>query len=416
MSASRKGLPPRLFHGPGGLRIVVAENHSSPITSVAVYCLGGARNERASRQGITHFAQRMLLKGTSQRNAEQLADELEFLGARFAPFTSKDMVGASLSILSRNFGQGLERMAECLLDPIFHPDEVEKERRLVLAEIRRRHDDSFAYAMELSERALFGRHPYAFSVGGTEATVNRLGAEELARWHSRLYSPERMVVAVVGDLRATEMRDRIAEAFAALDRPRQALPEPTVEAPPSAPRLRSRRREKKHVALALSFMAPAFPSEDFFAFDVLNQVLSGMGGRLFVELRDRRGLGYTVGSTVEPRKDIGHFCTYIGTSREQRKEALAGILDELRRVREELVPQDEVSRTRKYLLGLFEIALQRKSVQAGRLAFYELLGGGFGVLGRYPQLIRSVTPEAMLEAARRHLDPEAYTCGQVVPR
>lgn len=416
MSARRKGLPPRLYLGPGGLRIVVAENHSSPITSVAVYCLGGARNERAGRQGITHFAQRMLLKGTSQRNAEQLADELEFLGARFAPFTSKDMVGASMSILSRNFGQGLERLSECLLDSVFRPEEVEKDRRLLLAEIRRRNDDSFAYAMDLSERALFRRHPYRFPIGGTEASITKLSAEDLARWHSRLYSPERMVVAVVGDLRATEMRDRVVEAFASLDRPLPAMPEPALEEPPTEPRLRSRRREKKHVALALSFMAPAFPSEDFFAFDVLNQVLSGMAGRLFVELRDKRGLGYTVGSTLEPRKDVGHFCTYIGTSREQRREALAGILEQLRRVREEPVPQEEVSRTRKYLLGLFEIALQRKSVQAGRLAFYELLGGGFGVLARYPQLVRAVTPDAMLHAAQRHLAATAYTCGQVVPR
>lgn len=416
MSPSRRGLPPRLFHGPGGLRVVVAENHSSPITSVAVYCLGGARNERSELHGITHFTQRMLLKGSRRRKAEDLADEFEFLGARYAPFTSKDMVGATMSILSRNFGQGLERLAECLLEPAFLPDEVEKERRLVLTEIRRRQDDSFAYAAELAEGALFRRHPYRFAVSGTEATVRRLGREQLVRWHGRLYSPDRMVVAVVGDQRASELRDRVLAAFAPLDRPGPPLPEPGLEDPPTEPRLRSRRRDKKHVALALSFMGPHFPSEDFFALDVLSQVLAGMGGRLFMELRDRQGLGYTVGAALEPRRDRSLFTAHLGTSREKRKAALAGILDELRRVRDELVPAEELSRTRKYLLGLFEIALQRKSVQAGRLAFYELLGGGHALLERYPQVVRNVTPEAMREAARRHLHVDAYACGQVVPR
>lgn len=416
MRAAHRLLPPRLFVGPGGLRVVVAENHSSPITSVAVYCLGGACHERRETAGISWFAQRMLLKGTRSRSAEELADEFEFLGARYAPFASKDMVGATMSVLSRNFGPALERLSECLLEPAFPVDELEKERRIVLAEIRRRQDDSFAQAMELAEAALYRRHPYRLPVTGTEASLARLGRDQLARWHDRLYSPDRMVVAVVGDLRTAEMRDRVLEAFSGLDRPRPPLRAPEPEEPPTRPRVRTRRRDKKHVALALSFMGPAFPSEDYFALDVLSQVLGGMGGRLFMEVRDRRGLGYAVGASLEPRRYRAHFSVHVGTSREARPAALEAILGELARVREEPVAPEELSRTRKHLLGLFEIALQRKAVQAGRMAFYELLGAGHGLLERYPQVVRSVTPEAMLEAARRHLHLEGYACGQVIPR
>jgi zinc protease len=409
-------LPPRLYVGPGGLRIVVAENHSSPITSVAVYCLGGVRNERGDIQGISHLTQRMLLKGTRRRSAEQLADELEFLGARYSPFTSKDMVGATLSVLSRHLGRALGLLAECILEPAFVPEELEKERRIILTELRRRQDDSFTCAMDLSEALLYRKHPYRFSVGGTEASVRRLQADRLVRWHGRLYSPDRMVVAVVGDLRATHMRDLVLEAFAPLSRPGVALSEPPAEDPPGSPRCRSRRRDKKHVALALSFMGPAFPSSDFFAMDVLSHVLAGMGGRLFVELRDRRGLGYAVGAGLEPRRDGAHFSAHIGTSMEHRRAALEGILGELDRVRQDLVPREELSRVRRHMLGLFAIALQRKAVQAGRLAFFELMGAGYGLLEGYPQAVRNVTPEAMREAARRHLHLEGYACGQVLPR
>lgn len=401
--------------GPGGLRIVVAENHATPITAVAVYCLGGVRNERRELSGITHLAQRMLLKGTRRRDAEDLAEELEFLGARYAPFTSKDLVGATLSVLSRNLPRALDLLAECILEPAFLPEELERERRLVLTEIRRRQDDGFAYAMDLSEAALYRRHPYRLPVAGTQASVRRLERKHLIRWHGRLYSPDRMVVAVVGDLRASQMRDLVAEAFAPLDRPLPGLPEPEPEEPPETPRLRCRRRARQHVALALSFMGPPFPSPEFLALDVLAQVLAGMSGRLFTELRDRRGLGYAVGAGLEPRRDRAHFGFHLGTSLEHRQVALQGLLEELRRVREVPVSRQELAKVRRHLLGLFAIAMQRKAVQASRLAFFELMGAGHGFLEGYPEAIRRVTPEAMLSAAQTHLRLEGYGCGQVLP-
>lgn len=415
MSPERQGLPSRLFVGPGGLRIVVAENHATPITAVAVYCLGGVRNERRDLSGITHLAQRMLLKGTRVRSAEELAEGFEFLGARYAPFTSKDLVGATLSVLSRNLARALDLLAECLLQPFFLPEELERERRLVLTEIQRRQDDGFACAMDLSEAALYRKHPYRLPVAGSQTSVRRLDRERLIRWHGRLYSPDRMVVAVVGDLRATHMRDLVLEAFASLDRPRPALREAEPEEPPTAPRQRTRRRARQHVALALSFMGPHFPSSDFLAMDVLSQVLAGMSGRLFTELRDRRGLGYAVGAGLEPRRDRSHFGVHLGTSLENRQVALEALLGELRRVREELVPRQELARVRRHLLGLFSISLQRKAVQAARLAFFELMGAGHGFLQGYPEAVRRITPEAMLEAARRHLHLEGYACGQVLP-
>ncbi len=416
MTAPRQVPPARLYTGPGGLRIVAAENHSSPITSVAVYCLGGVRNERRETQGISHLTQRMLLKGTRRRSAEQLADELEFLGARYSPFTSKDLVGVTLSALSRHLGRALALLAECLLEPAFLPEELEKERSLVLAELQRRQDDSFTCAMDLSEAALYRRHPYRFSVGGSQASLRRLQVPNLVRWHERLYSPDRMVVAVVGDLRATHMRDLVLEAFAPLERPLRALPEPVAEDPPTSPRCRSRRRDKRHLALALSFMGPAFASADFFAMDVLSHVLAGMSGRLFRELRDRRGLGYAVGAGLEPRRDRAHFSAHIGTAPQHRQAALDGILGELDRVRRDPVPRQELARVRRHLLGLFSLALQRKAVQAGRLAFFELMGAGYGLLEGYPQAIRGVTPESIQQAAGRHLHLESYACGQVLPR
>jgi zinc protease len=415
MGARLETLPARRYTGPHGLTLIVRQNHASPLTAVALYCLGGVRMERPAIQGLTYFVQRLLPKGTTSRSAAEVAEELEYLGASFSPFTAKDVAGASMTILSRNFVRGLELFADCLLRPAFVPEEVEKERRSILAEIRRRHDDNMSYAMELAEGALFRRHPYRFPVTGAESSVGRLTAQEIATWHGRLYSPERTVISVVGDLRTAEMHDRVFEAFAGFRSSGWQPEAPPAEEPPPRPRVRRRRRQKRQVALAVAFQAPAFGTEEYYAFDVLSHVLSGMGGRLFMELRERQGLCYSVSSHLEARLDTGLFVAHVATSPERRRQALEALLGELYRVAHEPVPREEISRAKKYMLGLYEIALQRKAVQASRSAFYEVMGAGHQALEEYPKNIRAVNAERIQQAARRYLLRGRYGCGQVLP-
>jgi len=402
------------FEAPNGLTIIVKENHSTPIVSLATYFRGGLRAESEDNQGISHLSQRLLMKGTRFRTAEETASELEFVGASMAPFTGKDVFGSTLTSLSKHFAPALQIYADCLLNPVFRPDEVHKERANILAEIAKKKDDSLSWCLELCESSLYKKHPYRFPIQGREETLARLGSEDLAAWHHRFFSPDQMVVAVVGDMPARLARDLVLEAFEDFHPRNGKLPRTPRE--PAIKRVRSveDRRDRRQVAVALGYHAPALGDDDYYAFDVLDHVLSGMGSRLFIELRDKQGLAYVVNCHFEGRRDMGSFKIYIGTSEDRRDRSRQAMLEELQKLKDRPVTRTELQRTKRYMLGMYEISLQRNGAQASRLAFYEIMGLGHRLLDEVPRHIRAVTSQQVIEAARRWLPDEGYALAQVL--
>jgi zinc protease len=410
------GATPRRFLAENGTRFIIKENHSTPIISLYAEFLGGVRMERAHLSGITNLMQRLLLKGTQNRSAEEIANQLEFLGTTIFPFTGKDIFGMSMSILSRHFSKGLEIFTDCMLNPIFDENEVEKEKCNILLEIEKKKDDNLGYCFEMCEGLLFRRHPYRLPLLGLENTVQRLTRQDLVAWHRRYYNPERMVVSMVGDIKARDAYRLLQNAFGGFRTKRAPLFLPHREPPLVSPRSRLKKREKRQVVISLGFFAPPLLSDEMYVFDVLNHVLAGMGSRLFIELRDKKGLAYVVSSSYDPRLDSGVFRAYIGTSLEQKDGAVEALLEELRKIRDRRVPDEELSRTKRYMLGLNEISLQRNSSQASRYAYYELTGLGYEALHRYAQRIKKVTAKQLQEVARRYIDVDNYALALVIPK
>jgi zinc protease len=412
-TAGRRGFL-QVYEAPNGMTIIVKENHSTPIVSLSAYVRGGLRAESDADQGITNFMQRLLMKGTQSRSAEQVASELEFIGATMSPFTGKDVFGATLSCLSKHFKHALEVYADCLTRARFGPDEVEKERKIILADIDKRRDDTLGYCLDLCESVLFERHPYRYPIHGRETSVRNIDVAALGAWHARFYSPQQMVLALVGDVQADHAVNMLLEAFGDFTSRSVDLPLLLPERPLHSTREISERRDKRQVAVAIGFQAPAFGTHEYFAFDVLEHVLSGMGSRLFIELRDKQGLGYVVNCSYDARLDMGSFRIYIGTSEDRRERARVAMLEELKKLTEQKVGREELSRTRQYMLGLYEIALQRNGAQASRLAYYHIMGAGYQLLDEYPRAIKKVTSQNVLEVARTYLDVDHYALAQVM--
>lgn len=415
MAPSRETHPVEVFQAPNGVTIIVKENHSTPLVSLAMYMRGGVRAENEENQGITNFTQRTIMKGTQTRNAEQIASGLEFLGAQMSPFTGKDVFGATLTALSKHFAEALVIYADCILRALMSSDEVDKERHIIITDIEKKKDDTLSYCLELCERALFEGHPYRFPIAGREDTLRLLGPDALKDWHRLFYRADSMVIALVGDLPASHAKDMLAEVFADLPPGKNSrLPTDAREERLCTVRELVEVSDKRQVAVALGFHGPAFGDPDYYAFDVLDHVLSGMGSRLFIELRDKQGLGYMVNCHFDSRRDVGAFKIYIGTSEDRRERSRQAMLEELDRLRRQPVSADELERTQQYMLGLHEIALQRNGAQASRLAYYEIMGPGWRLLDEYPQRILSVTSEDVQNAARRYLDVEHYAIAQVI--
>lgn len=410
----RPSPPPLSWVGPGGLRLILREDHASPVTAVTASFLGGTRFETPARAGLSYFTQRLAARGTEQRSSEQVAEEFEFIGAAFSPFAAKDLFGASLTVLSRHFEPGVRLLAECLRQPSFDPSEVERERKILLMELARRPEDTLAWAMELSEAVLYRRHPYRFPVRGRKESAEKWERGDLRAWHRKTFTPDRLVLSVVGDQRPERVRDMVEEVFAGMEPSGWSPLSGVLEAPPVSKRVRTERREKRQAAVVLSFLAPRFGTEESDAFEVLHHLLAGMGSRLFVELRDRQGLGYVVNCNLDSRFDSGCFKVFALVPNEQVQRARLAMLEQLERLRHEPVSAAELLRAKKYMLGLFEISQQRKATQAFRLAMCELLGAGYAAVEDYPRRIRSVTAERVMQVAQRYLDTQNYCCAQVL--
>lgn len=410
---AREATPVEVLRAPNGVTFILKENHATPIISLALYTRGGFTAEDEARQGITGFMQRLLMKGTAKRDADTIADELESLGASMSPFTGKDVFGASLSSLSRHFPAALKVFTDCLLRPSMHAESATRERQIIISDIEKRKDDPLSYCLERCERILFEGHPYRFPISGCAESLSAVTAGDLRAWHARCYRADRVVAALVGDFESSRAREQLLEAFAALPASTETLPVPLPPRPFDGLREIRETRDKRQAAVALGFHGPPFPHPDYPAFDVLEHVLSGMGARLFIELRDRQGLGYVVSASFDSRLDVGGFKLYIATSEDRRERARHGLLEQLRLLRDDGVGDEEMARTRQYMLGLNEIALQRNGAQASRLAYYEIMGPGWRLLDEYPRLIAGVQGSDVQRVAQRYLDLQRHAVAEI---
>jgi zinc protease len=401
---------------PDGTTLVTRENHSTPIVSFCVYFAGGVLHEDTNTHGITHLMQRLLMKGARDRTAEEIAGEIEFLGAYLSPFTRKEALGVSMSAVSKHFLRCLEIFADCILHPRFDEEELEKEKKNIIIEIEKRKDDILNYCLELCEEGLLGNNPHGFNIIGRKESVERITRDDIIQWHRNFYTPESMILSIVGDIKTKVMQEKSLEAFRDFKHHATSPPPPFQKIPVMKRTTVKEEREKKQVAISLGFLAPPLNSKEYFPFKILDYMLSGMGSRLFINLRDREGLAYMISSSYTPRREFGFFKTYMQTSPEKKDKAIDGLLRELEKLKEEEPGKEEIARTKHYMLGLNEISMQKKWAQASKLAYFELMGMGYDFIDRYPVMIKKVPPHEVARVARKYLDTKNFTCSMIVPK
>lgn len=396
-----------------GITLLLKENHAVPLVSVAVLAPGGVKYERPEGNGISNLMQQMLMKGTETRSAAVLADELASIGAHIEPQVDHDYIGCLLNVGSEYLEDGIGILADVLLHPAFDPEEIEREKQEIVAEIRVARSQLLPHSLELCDQAVYGDHPYGLPIEGDEESLGRLGRSDLSSWHKKFYQANTLVISIVGDIDREAVRAMVEEAFAPLKAgraPKLRLPE---IARPLAPFGVAEVQEKRQTHLVVGMPGPGVNDPDYYAFQVLNDALTGMGSRLFVNLRDAKGLAYTVFSYLDAHADVGAFKVYIGTGPEQEGEAKAGILEELRAVRDEGITEEEFTRSKDHLIGRRDVGLQRNSVQALLYARTEVMGTGFEAVDRYQERIASVTEKDVARVAEKYIDTERYSVGVV---
>jgi zinc protease len=383
-----------------GGRLVVKRRSHAPLVSLAVVRGGGALNETPATAGITGLVVRAALKGTTYRSGARIAMESERLGGSISASAGADLLSWSLTVPSVHFTEALSLLADVSLRPTFPEPAVETERQMALAGLERIRDDMYGYPLRLLLKAAFGDHPYGLGVDDETGALGSVTAADVRRWHDQELAEPWLFV--VGDVEPA----RVADTVAALFTTASPVPRPSPPAPPwpQEPRREEVRRSKAQTALAMAFPGPSRNHPDRAALEVLSGAVSGLGNRLFEELRSRRSLAYTVSAYPMLRRHAGAFIAYIATSPQRAEEARSALLHELARLRSEPPSEDELERARRYAIGTWQIRTQTNAAQLSELAAALMLGEGLEEIRDFEARTRAVTREHVLGAARRWFD------------
>ena len=398
-----------------GLRVLVRENHTSPLVSMQAGFLAGLRFEEEGNNGINNLIARMLTQGTEELGARELAEQIDTMAGNLSGFAGRNTLGLKGTVISRHFSKAFKLFSDCLLMPLFDGDELEKERMLVREEIRTKDDNPSRVAFDLLQRSLYHQHPFRMDPIGSDGSVAAFSREDLREYFLGMLHPERMTLAVVGDVETDQAIEAINRCFGSLNASAALPPAPLPEQAQGGIQTSKRSLPKQQTQIVIGHLGLTFDDPDRFALSVLNGMLNGQGGRLFMELRDKQSLAYSVGSFHLESIDPGYCALYIGTSPDKRKAAVEGLLEQLKRIREEKPGLEELEHAKRYLIGSHSIGMQTNSAHAASLLLNELYGVGYDAHLHYKDKISAVTADDVLSVARKIFIPETYSLVEVGP-
>ncbi len=398
-----------------GLKILIQEDHRLPVVTVHAGVIGGLALEDERDNGIDNFVAAMLTQGTKQWSSSQLIRAVEQLGGSLSGSSGNSTLSLSGSFASQQAESGLEIFLDVLLHPTFPEQELEKKRQEILLRIKNREDRARDQALRFFYQTLLRNHPYRLDPSGQREQVIRFRREDLLAQYRKLFSPERMVVSVVGDVDGENILRYLRAKLSPLQRTNTALSLPQPENGRRELRMAKKTAKTQQTHLVLGFPAPAKGASDYFTMKVLETVLSRIGGRLFVELRDKRGLAYSVGAFSLDDPLQGAFGIYAATDPASVEKMKEGMLSELRRLREEEILPDELERAKNYLIGQYLINRQTPAAKAADLTTNELFGFGSNYSQRYQDEIQKVSATDILKFAYRYLPPDGYALAIVGP-
>jgi len=388
---------------PGGLRLIVREDSTAPVVGVSLQVAAGSYFETPASSGLSNFAQRVMVRGTTARSAQQIVEAAEDLGGSVDASADVEYAEIRGSALAVHAAALLELIAEIALTPTFPPEEVERERRLITSQIQTRTETPFPLALDTLLAQLYGPHPYALPALGGKATIERFAREDLLAQYRRVYVASRAVLAVSGGVERDAVRRHAERLFARLPRgPRddaERLPAPDMTTDRTV-----LDRPVQQAQIVMGFLAPGIGETDYAAGKVTSAILgSGMSSRLFVTLRDERGLAYSLGMLSPSRRGPGYFAAYIGTAADTIEAAEAGMRQQIERFRSDGPSEAELGRAKAYVLGNLAMDRRTNARHAWYLAFYELVGAGWDYPARYAHAVEAVTAADVARVAQRHL-------------
>lgn len=361
---------------PNGLTLVTEEVPAVRSVAVGVWLKRGSRHEAEAASGISHFIEHMVFKGTKTRSAERIAAEVDSIGGYMDAFTAKEYASFHLKVLDEHLPLAVEILGDIVLNPLFDPAEMAKEKKVIFEEMGMVEDTPDDLVMELFAEAFWPGHPLGRPILGTRKTVGRFRREDLSSYFSRVYHPGNILIAAAGHLEHGKVAALVSRHFSGLDG-KPGPRSPRGRAPRVVTRTIARSKkelEQVHLCLGARSYPQAHP--DRYAVYVLNTVLGGsMSSRLFQNVREKRGLVYSISSGVTAYSDAGLLSIYAGTGKDSLPEVIRLTLEEIRRLRGEELPAEELRRAKDHIKGGLVLSLESSGARMNHLARQEIYFG-----------------------------------------
>jgi predicted Zn-dependent peptidase len=391
---------------PGGLIVLTERMEHLRSVAMGVWVKSGSRCETAEQNGISHFVEHMVFKGTHTRSAQAIARQMDSIGGNLDAYTGKETICFNVKSLDEHVPIALDVLSDLVLNPQFAEVDIERERGVILEEIKIDEDNPEILVNEIFTQSFWHDHPLGKPILGTKKTVSSLDREKLSAYHNDRFHGGNMVFSAAGKLDHDKFVEAVAEKFAPLT-PGETLHE--QPAPAASARILLRHKKAlEQVQICLGVASPPVTDENRFATSILNTVLGGgMSSRLFQTIREERGMAYAVCSDLAPMRDTGTLCVFAGTSTAKALEVVDLILAEFRSLKEKPLEAEELDRARDQLKGNILMGLESSGSRMANLARQEMYFHRFFTADEVIERLDQVTSEDVQQMAQKLFRPEA---------
>ena len=382
--------------------------------TVGIWVRRGSRHETPTLNGICHFIEHAVFKGTERRSALDIAIESDRLGGHFDAFTTHEMTGFSMKVADKGLPQAFDLLSDMLARPRFSAEDLQREQKVIIEEMKMVEDTPDEYLGELFNAAYFPEHPLGRPIEGTIETVSSFDRDRTASYHAQEFNSRNLVISAAGNVEHARLVEMAASAFTSrVENQAPVQPVTGGNAPePAAPIMIERKKELEQAHMIIAAPYPAARDEDRYASSLLASVIGGgTSSRLWQAIREERGLAYSVGAGASTFSDVGVFTIYAGASPEHLDEVLDLSLAELRRTVRESVSPDELKLVKDQAVSSILLGLESSSVRSGALARQEIIHGRRVTPDEIISRLEAVTVEDLTRVARRCFKTEWLALG-----
>ena len=403
------------FELSNGLRLLVREDHRLPLVGMGAVFRGGLLAETPQDNGITRLMTKVLLKGTKTRTAEQIANELESVGASISSEAGNNSFSVSVDVMKPDVKRGFSLLSDVLLNSTFPEKAIAREKEIQIAAIQQEEEQLTSVARNIMREALFPQHPYALRSNGSVGAVQHLTQKDLLDFRDRYVVARNGVIYVFGDVKADEIKQLVEQALGNMKAGALTLIDAKASMPLAKTTMVESRKDKAQGVIMVGFRGASLSSPDRYALELIDEASSDLGSRFFIRIRQQMGLAYYVGASQMQGLVPGLFAFYLGTDPQKLERVRTELLDEIHNLANDGLTPEELQRAKKKLIGQQEIANQSNDAFGYHCALDELYGLGFNYYKQLEYHVNAVTLNDVKKVAAKYFRDQPYVLATVRP-